>query len=798
MTKKNQALCPRGSKWRKWDLHVHPPGTKLYDGYKDTGNEGVLDKFCQKLEESDVEVFGITDYFSVDGYKSFIEKFKKNYPNSKKKFFLNIELRLNESVNKRLEEVNIHLIFNPDSIGKVDKFLQELKVVKTGKDQVPIKCAELKTKEDYESATTTRDYINEAFKNTFGEKAVRRDHFLVFSAANYDGLRPERGLKRKEIISDEIDKFSDGFFGGIQNQDYFLKTDRLEDKDLTVGKKPVISGSDAHSFDELDKFLRKRVIERNKEGAEIIIKDITWIKADPTFEGLKQILYEPEPGERVWIGPTLPDQKNDYQLIKKIKFSNTEDFPEEVIFNKNLCSVIGSRSSGKSALLAYIAHAVDKDLAESLIAGPGEGDEYTWDKIKKSGLKYEVEWANGLTNDKSNGKIVFIPQNYLFRESKNPDEIKKRIEPVLFKKFPEFKTKYEESVRTINTFNNKIIDLVKDWFKLSDDIENVRLKIKDLGDKRSIEKEKKETEQKISIYKKKYSLSEEETERYREIKKQISDLEDKIKHSHESINKVYSVLGSKRIFSDLKLELEPELYDLPQELIEKIFNKLDDSKSSILDDVNKIVGKYVDSLEKAIEKYNKELQKVKNNSKTLLDKYGKQDELEKLIKVSTKHEQTLKEIDVCRKIVEDKEEERRIKGKSIKEIIDKRRNALDELKNALNSISQDDGDIKFLIEDGIKKENIEKASQKINLKEVTNFVKDYKLKIENIREKPEELLSDLYYNKQKINKGFDKKEIATELLTLTEDILFVGEMEGDRIGGFSETTMTPGRRALFY
>src|SRR5512133_2639435 len=24
---------PRGSEWRKWDLHVHTPGTKISDGY---------------------------------------------------------------------------------------------------------------------------------------------------------------------------------------------------------------------------------------------------------------------------------------------------------------------------------------------------------------------------------------------------------------------------------------------------------------------------------------------------------------------------------------------------------------------------------------------------------------------------------------------------------------------------------------------------------------------------------------------------------------------------------------------
>jgi hypothetical protein len=33
---------PRGSEWRKWDLHVHIPGTSLNDGY-DKNPDGELD-----------------------------------------------------------------------------------------------------------------------------------------------------------------------------------------------------------------------------------------------------------------------------------------------------------------------------------------------------------------------------------------------------------------------------------------------------------------------------------------------------------------------------------------------------------------------------------------------------------------------------------------------------------------------------------------------------------------------------------------------------------------------------------
>ena len=71
------------------------------------------------------------------------------------------------------------------------------------------------------------------------------------------------------------------------------------------------------------------------------------------------------------------------------------------------------------------------------------------------------------------------------------------------------------------------------------------------------------------------------------------------------------------------------------------------------------------------------------------------------------------------------------------------------------------------------------------------------LNIELIRKESAKFLQAVYSGEQKINVGNDKKEVVREILILTENILFTAEMEGDRIGGFSETTMTPGKRALF-
>lgn len=775
----------RGSLWRKWDLHVHPPGTKQNDGYKTSGNnKDVWDEFCERIEQSDVEVFGITDYFSADGYKNFIEKYKSKYPKSRKRFFLNIEFRLNEVVNKQLEEVNIHLIFNPSSIGEIDGFLDGLKTVKTaGRNQAPIKCSKLKSTEDYESATTTRDYLKEAFKNTFGEKAIRREHFLVFTAANDDGIRAERGVKRKEAISDEIDKFSDGFFGGTQNQEYFLKTDRLEEKELLIDKKPVISGSDVHSFNDMNKFLGRSFV---------------WIKADPTFEGLRQILYEPQPGDRVWIGPDIPDKKENFQVIRKIKFSNTSDFPEEIEFNQNLCSIIGCRSSGKSALLAYIAHAVDKKLAEELIEGPGEGEEYKWNKIK---IDYEIEWNNNLSNEKSPGKIIYIPQNYLFNKSKDPEEIKRKIEPVLFKKLPEFEKEYKNSTKGINDYNKKISDLVKEWFRLSDSIVDLQEKVKNLGDKRAIKKEKDEIERKINEYKEKYSLNEDELKEYRKIEDRKTKLKIEITQNEKDLGDFQSILGEEGTFKDLKIEPEPSIEFLPQTLAKEIDGELIKNKKDVLQKISKIAFEYKENLNQNIDNLEKESRQALENNRDLIDRYKKNEELEKLLSKFSEYEEKLKSIETYEDEIKKRKTELENKEKKINEFIDERARILEVLRNSLINLYQEgtgkDTDIKFDIEYKIKTEDLEKVTQKVNLKKATNFVKNYELNTEIIKQKPDLLLKEIYSGEQKINSGYEKEEVAIELLTLTETILFVGEMENDKIGGFSETTMAPGRRAFF-
>ena len=198
---------PKGSEWRKWDLHVHTPLTKINDCYNGDSDEDRWDCFCEKIEESDVRVLGITDYFSVENFFVFIEKFRAKYQDSKKVFFPNIELRLEVSVGRDAKEVNIHVIFS-DSVQRqeIESFLLKLNT-RQSNNGASVPCTNLSNQSDFESATVDYKDLRKVLEEVFGKNVC----YLLVAASN--DLRPERnGPPRKQITTDEIDKVCDAFF----------------------------------------------------------------------------------------------------------------------------------------------------------------------------------------------------------------------------------------------------------------------------------------------------------------------------------------------------------------------------------------------------------------------------------------------------------------------------------------------------------------------------------------------------------------------------------------------------------
>ena len=99
---------PRGSEWRRWDLHVHTPGTALNDQFGD------WEQYLGAIEaQSTVRVLGVTDYLSIENYSTIRQhKVKGRIPNVDL-LIPNIEFRIAPPTD-RATAINIHLLVSPD------------------------------------------------------------------------------------------------------------------------------------------------------------------------------------------------------------------------------------------------------------------------------------------------------------------------------------------------------------------------------------------------------------------------------------------------------------------------------------------------------------------------------------------------------------------------------------------------------------------------------------------------------------------------------------------------------------
>lgn len=808
-------IYPKGSEWRKWDLHVHTKGTMKNDQFKSK----TFDKFCirlfQKALEKGIAAIGITDYFNINKYKE-VKDFVNNLDScndftskEKKKIknifiFPNVELRM-MPVTDSSRLVNIHCLFNPDyerflendffgnldySAGTRKKFkMNNQGMIDLGKSLDP----SLDNDKAYKKGIDSFVVAHSDLQKLLDENKRFRDNVIVaVSNSNKDGasgfqkhydLFEDEGAGSLDAVRKSIYCISDCIFSSNEKDiNYFsgLKKDNKEVVKKKCGSiKPCIHGSDAHTEDRLfspdqDKFC--------------------WIKANPTFEGLKQIIYEVDPGERVKISPVMPDQKDSFKVIRKIKFTNSNDFPEEIEFNQNLCSIIGSRSSGKTALLAYVAHSVDVKQAENMVDGPGEGEIYHWDKIK---VECSTEWDNGKLNNESPGKIVYIPQNYLFKESKNSAEIKEKIKPVLFKVLPDFEVKYAQAENNIYLYNQQISEQVDNYFDLSDSIKSFDEQLKNLGDKKVIEKAKGKIQLKIKKLKEKNQLSEEDIKLYQTVNADLLTHENRVEEIKTELLQISNVSKAHNYFNALKITLSPALVNLPKGLQYVINEVLKEKESKYLEEVNKQVINYKNTIAREMKGEEENTSNIKKENNELIQKYQKNIELEELIKKINNYAEILKNINGIK--IERKNEESKLKccESTIELKINQRKSLIEKLVTDLENSDQSAlGTIKFKVENGFD-DNIQEVMQKINVRDKSDFIENRRLKINYIREKPGKFLSALYSEEQKVIAGNDKKEVARNILLLVEKVLFTAEMEGDKIGGFSEPTMTPGKRALF-
>jgi hypothetical protein len=107
---------PRGSEWRKWDLHIHTPASFHWEGEKFTSdlnspkNTQLIDDMIHAMNAAEPAVFAIMDYWTFDGWFALKHRLTQaDAPKLEKTVFPGIELRLMAPMRGRL---NAHVLFS--------------------------------------------------------------------------------------------------------------------------------------------------------------------------------------------------------------------------------------------------------------------------------------------------------------------------------------------------------------------------------------------------------------------------------------------------------------------------------------------------------------------------------------------------------------------------------------------------------------------------------------------------------------------------------------------------------------
>ena len=794
-----------GSVWRKWDLHVHLPGTKFSDGYTKNGGKRDWDRFADAIENSDVAVVGITDYFSAKDIFDFIRHFKSRFPKSDKLLLPNVEFRLNETVNDAGELVHFHVLFRDDvDETKVAEFLGALKTQVTVEGGKKLNCANLTTAAHYKRASISRDDLHEAFVHAFGPKTAETDRLIYLAPANNDGVRAMKGNARKAALADEIDKTAHAFFGGSSNRDYFLEKGRYEGGKPKAPAKPVFSGCDAHNFDDLDAWLGKDV---DIKGTR---QEITWIKADPTFEGLQQTLIEPK--HRVAIQPFEPDQKEPYKVISRVKFSGSDDFPAGIVLNRNLNSIIGSRSSGKSALLAFISYAVDptetvkQQRAASNLApndiGPAAGK--SWAQV--SHIKCEVEWGD---KSSTTGKVIYIPQNSLYQISEHPDQITLKIEPALFRIYPAFKATHEHLLEEVESDNAANETAVESWFSLADSIDEVDGEISDIGDKAAITQTRDGLQAQIDVLKKTSELTDEEITEYQRIVEEIGQKRARLGEiDSEKLSLAPYVLTDDETPSatsivpssvSVTMSVRPAIAQLPEAMQESVLTLVDGAAASLGKTLEGELINYRTKIQAEGISLSAEVSTIENKNADLIAKNKANVALEKLVgqhktQVTALSRIASKGVARAKLVTKQGAEIGRVK----KAIGDRAAN-IALLRDNFTAEHRVLDDLVFGLELDFDPTTLTGLSEPFKKSELGDYVlrAEQLVDLSKAQADPADFLAKLRTGAQRLNSGANPQDVAISVLTASPQVRFTAELDEDTIGGFNRSSMTPGKQALF-
>ena len=543
----------RGSEWRRWDLHVHTPGTNKNDQYEGTTIEERWDGFYRSIldyvgDGSDkvksIVSIGITDYLSIENYKKVIAE--KRLPGTIKLVIPNVELRMTPM--SRNEGINIHFLFNPVVVDELeDRFFSKLSFEYNGRPYSATKAQLISLGKVLDSSLAedaaylkgvgqfipSVDSLKKLFSN---DPELRENTIIIVSNSSNDGVTGaannfshiEANPSDFDATRQSIYQFVDAIFSGNPSDISYFLGEKSDSPDEVIRKcgslKPCFHGCDAHT--------NAKLFEPDNQR-------YCWIKSDPSFNGLKQVLYEPK--DRVRISPLMPEEKSNYHVIDRIVIDDPDFSPEPIQFNDKLSCIIGGKSTGKSILLHNLALTIDKNQVE-------EKTEKSKTKTRVL-TKVKVFWKDGEVNEtgvqNDSHKIVYIPQTYLNQlsdENEEKTEIDSIIEEIILQN-DNARISHEQMLKEIREYKPSLDKRIYDAVQINEEIQSIKKEMAEIGSRAGIEKQLDGLKKQKEIESKELSISEEDISKYDTAISELTKLNVQLQTIENDISIVDSIVS---------------------------------------------------------------------------------------------------------------------------------------------------------------------------------------------------------------------------------------------------------------
>ena len=445
-------MLSRGSEWRRWEPHIHAPGTAMNNQFS---GPTAWEDYLTALEQATpaIQAIAVTDYYVTDTYEEVLRRRDAGRLPHAKLVFPNVELRLDVATAKG-GFVNLHLFVSPEDPKHVDELRRLLSRLQFNVMQDRFDC----TKEDLirlgkkadPNITDDRAALSyganqfkvnfQKLREVFSESGWAKKNILIAVAGGAnDGTSGVREAA-DQTLRREIEGFAHVIFASSEAQREFW----LGKRDLTPvevrsrygGLKPCLHGSDAHKLEDVATTFGDR---------------FSWIKGALEFDALRQACIDPE--GRAHVGAEPPASATPSQVIAQIEILNSPWATTPVIpLNPGLVAIIGARGSGKTALADMIAAGCDSITDESWNADEWANPSFL---VRARPLigdgKVKVNWAAGepsvrsLDGADANGPFAYERVRYLSQQfveelcssSGLTDGLLREIERVIFEAHPD-------------------------------------------------------------------------------------------------------------------------------------------------------------------------------------------------------------------------------------------------------------------------------------------------------------------------------------------------------------------------